>query len=303
MQYGFVMPIGSARNAADFAFEAERAGWDGWEPVWGVDAWISLAAAAMRTERIRLGTMLSPLSRMRPWKVASETVTLDHLSSGRLILSVGLGAIDNGFEQFGEVTDRKTRAELLDEGLDVLTGLWHGQPFKYSGKHYKIKPTEFYPPPPPVQKPRIPIWVVGAWPRMKSMNRVLHYDGLLPNVLGIDGRMGSPEPKDVSEMRLWIEKHRSAKAQFDIIVEGRSSGDDPVKAGETVRPWIEAGATWWTETMWNAMDDTDVVQKVMKRIKQGPPRMKSKRSENSPQLDSSLRSGMRRRTSKRSFPR
>jgi hypothetical protein len=278
MQFGFVMPIGSARNAADLAFEAEKAGWDGffvWELVWGVDAWISLAAAAMRTKRIRLGTMLSPLSRMRPWKVASETVTLDHLSNGRLILSVGLGAIDNGFEQFGEVTDRKTRAELLDEGLDVLTGLWHGQPFKYDGKHYKIKPTEFYPPPPPVQKPRIPIWVVGAWPRTKSMNRVLHYDGLLPNVFGKDGRMGRPEPKDVREMRLWIEKHGRAKAKFDIIVEGRSPGGDPVKAGETVRPWVEAGATWWTETMWNAMDDTDVIQKAMKRIRQGPPRMES----------------------------
>ena len=123
---------GEARTAAEFAYQAEVSGWDGffvWEPVWGVDAWVSLTAAALRTERIRLGTLLSPVSRMRPWKLASEAATLDNLSNGRVILSVGLGATDTGFETFGEVTDRRTRAELLDEGLDILTGLWQGQPF------------------------------------------------------------------------------------------------------------------------------------------------------------------------------
>ena len=119
MKYGFVLPHGDARTAADFAQAAEQAGWDGffvWEPVWGIDAWVSLTAAAMCTQRIRLGTLLTPLSRMRPWKLASETATLDQLSNGRVILAVGLGAIESGFESFGEVTDRKTRAELLDEG-------------------------------------------------------------------------------------------------------------------------------------------------------------------------------------------
>src|SRR5512135_3455862 len=168
MKYGIVLPKGDARTSADFAAEAERCGWDGffvWEPVWGIDAWVCLTAAAMRTERIRLGTMLTPLSRMRPWKLASETATLDNLSNGRVILAVGLGAIDTGFEEFGEVTDRKQRAELLDEGLDILTGLWRGQPFSYEGKHYHVKPSTFpHRPPPPVQQPRIPIWVTGAWP-------------------------------------------------------------------------------------------------------------------------------------------
>jgi alkanesulfonate monooxygenase SsuD/methylene tetrahydromethanopterin reductase-like flavin-dependent oxidoreductase (luciferase family) len=183
MRYGFILPRGDARTAADFASAAENAGWDGffvWEPVWGIDAWVTLTAAAMCTQRIRLGTMLTPLSRMRPWKLASETATLDNLSNGRVILSIGLGAIDTGFAEFGEVTDRKARAELLDEGLDILTGLWQGQPFNYQGKHYQVKETKFFPPPPPVQKPHIPIWVVGAWPRMKSMRRVLRCDGLLP---------------------------------------------------------------------------------------------------------------------------
>ncbi len=109
MKFGFVLPYGDAQTAAELAAQAEQAGWDGffvWEPVWGLDAWVLLTAAAMRTERIRLGTMLSPLSRMRPWKLASETATLDNLSNGRVILSVGLGALDTGFAEFGAVTDR-----------------------------------------------------------------------------------------------------------------------------------------------------------------------------------------------------
>src|SRR5919112_2620927 len=190
MKYGFVLPCGDARTAADFAYDAEQAGWDGffvWEPVWGIDAWVSLTAAAMQTARIRLGTLLTPLSRMRPWKLASESTTLDQLSGGRVILAVGLGAVDTGFEAFGEVTDRKVRAELLDEGLDILTGLWRGQPFNYSGKHYTVRETTFNPPPPPVQQPRIPIWVVGAWPYPKSMRRVVRYDGVISSAFNDDG--------------------------------------------------------------------------------------------------------------------
>jgi alkanesulfonate monooxygenase SsuD/methylene tetrahydromethanopterin reductase-like flavin-dependent oxidoreductase (luciferase family) len=270
MKYGFVLPRGDARTAADFAFAAEQAGWDGffvWEPVWGVDAWVSLTAAAMRTERIYLGTMLTPLSRMRPWKLASETATLDNLSNGRVILAVGLGAIDTGFEEFGEVTDRKTRAELLDEGLDILNGLWQGQPFNYQGKHYKIKEAKFFPPPPPVQKPRIPIWVVGAWPRMKSMRRVLRCDGLLPAKMNEKGGFEPHTPEDLRLMKTWIDENRTETTPFDIIVEGATPGDDPVKAVEQIKPWTEAGATWWLEAMWEQPD----LAKVEARLRQGPP--------------------------------
>src|SRR5262249_44217675 len=134
MRYGFVLPEGDARRAADCAKLAEEAGWDGffvWDAVWGVDPWVSLAAAAMVTERIKLGTMLTPVSRRRPWTLAGQTAALDNLSNGRVILAVGLGAIDTGFETFGEETDRKRRAELMDEGLDIIAGLWKGQPFNY----------------------------------------------------------------------------------------------------------------------------------------------------------------------------
>ena len=152
MHYGFVLPFGDARTAAELAALAERSGWDGffvWEPIWGWDAWVSLTAAAMRTERIRLGTMLTPLSRMRPWKLASESVSLDHLSGGRLILAVGLGAPETGFANFGEVSDRRVRAELLDEGLAILTGLWSGAPLRFQGRHYQVDTHDLIMPPPP----------------------------------------------------------------------------------------------------------------------------------------------------------
>ena len=274
MKYGFVLPYGDARTAVDIARELEAAGWDGlfvWEPVWGIDAWVCLTAAALHTERIRLGTMLTPLSRMRPWELASKSATLDNLSNGRVLISVGLGAVDTGFVEFGEVTDRKTRAELLDEGLDILTGLWRGQPFNYDGKHYHIQETKFYPPPPPVQKPRIPIWVVGAWPSKKSMQRVLRCDGLLPAALGDDGKIGMrpATPDEVRAMKAYVETHRAETTLFDIVMEGKTPGDNREQAASIVRPLAEVGATWWIEAMWGDHE----IERWLTRIRQGPPRV------------------------------
>src|SRR5262245_3167878 len=276
MKYGFVLPCGDARTAADFAYDAEQAGWDGffvWEPVWGIDAWVALTAAAMRTERIRLGTDLTPLSAMRPWKLASETATLDNLSNGRVILAVGLGAIDTGFAEFGEVTDRKTRAELLDEGLDILNGLWHGQPFSYDGKHYQIKPTEFMPPPPPVQQPRIPIWTVGAWPRPKSMRRVLRCDGILPCVMSDDRQWGDVTPDAIREIRALVGAGRTEPGPFDIVMEGETPGDNSDQVAAIVGKWADAGATWWLETRWEIPRDSEGLKLARERVLQGPPRL------------------------------
>ena len=274
MKYGFILPFGDAQAAADMAYEVEQAGWDGFfvlDPVWGVDAWVSLAAAAMRTERIRLGPVLTPVSRTRPWELASATATLDNLSNGRVILSVGLGDIDE-FEPFGEITDRKIRAELLDEGLDILTGLWQGEPFHYDGKHYKIK-TQFSPPPPTVQQPRIPIWVVGAWPSKKSMQRAARYDGLLPQVLKpIEGAGRSAQRVEIADLcaiRAYVAEHCTDLTSFDIVIEGETPGDDKQEAAKIARQWTEAGATWWLEAAW----DADTQDDVRKRIQQGPPVM------------------------------
>ncbi len=272
MKYGFVLPNGDARAAADTARAAEDAGWDGffvWEPVWGVDAWVCLTAAAMVTTRIRLGTMITPVSRVRPWKLAGETATLDNLSGGRVILSVGLGATDTGFAAFGEVTDRRTRAELLDEGLDILTGLWRGQPFSYEGAHYKIQPTDFMVPPPPVQQPRIPIWVVGAWQRPKSMARALRYDGILPNPMTPEGDHRPLTTGDVGEIAAYVAANRTGTTPFDIVAEGVTPGDRPDEAAAIVRGWADAGATWWIEAMWNA----ESLAAVRRRVEQGPPKM------------------------------
>jgi alkanesulfonate monooxygenase SsuD/methylene tetrahydromethanopterin reductase-like flavin-dependent oxidoreductase (luciferase family) len=272
MKYGFVLPFGDARTVAELATLAEDAGWDGfftYEAAWGIDAWVSLAAAAMTTSRIRLGTMLSPVSRMRPWKLASETATVDNLSGGRVILSVGLGAIETGFEQFGEVTDRKTRAELVDECLEIVTGLWRGQPFSFEGKHYHVKECDFMPPPPPVQQPRIPIWVVGLWPRRKSMARALRYDGIIPSSFGEDGGARQATPDEVRQIRAFADRER-AGAPLDVVVEGTTTPGGDVSA---VREWADAGATWFNEAMWDAMGTPDGAERVRARIAAGPPRV------------------------------
>jgi alkanesulfonate monooxygenase SsuD/methylene tetrahydromethanopterin reductase-like flavin-dependent oxidoreductase (luciferase family) len=270
---GFVIPFGDARDAANLAREAEQAGWDGffvWDSVWGVDAAVMLAAAAMTTETIRLGTMITPVSRHRPWKLAAEWAALDNLSGGRMILSVGLGAIDTGFAAFGEVTDKRQRAELLDEGLEILTGLWAGQPFSFSGKHYTVQPTDFMNPPPPVQQPRIPIWVVGAWPRRRSMRRAVRWDGLLPSKLNDRGEHDKVMPEDIAAMRAYLVEQRGDPdlAGYDIVVEGKTAGDDSEAAAQALHPWVEAGATWWIEANWEAK----AAGQVLDRIRQGPPK-------------------------------
>ncbi|HEY7022139.1 MAG TPA: LLM class flavin-dependent oxidoreductase [Ktedonobacterales bacterium] len=278
LRYGFIIPGGEANEIVTMAREAEDKGWDGvfyWDGVYiesagpMFDPWAMLATIATQTSRVRIGAMLTPVSRRRPWKLARETMTVDQLSGGRLVLPVGLGALDDGgFGKVGEPTDRKTRAELLDEGLEILTGLWSGKPFSYKGKHYTLDEMTFLPP--PVQQPRIPIWVVGAWPREKSMARVLRYDGLLPAKLDANGSFADVTPDDLRAMKTYIEERRTATTPFDIIYEGRTPGDDLAQAAEMVQPYAEAGATWWIEAMWEAPNTpTD----VRRRIQQGPPRI------------------------------
>jgi alkanesulfonate monooxygenase SsuD/methylene tetrahydromethanopterin reductase-like flavin-dependent oxidoreductase (luciferase family) len=282
LRHGFIIPSGDANEIVTMAREVEDAGWDGvfipdcisietteYPATPWFDPWVLLSAMAVQTNHIRLGTMLTAVPRRRPWKLARETVTIDHLSYGRLILPVGIGALDDvGFGKVGEPTDRKTRAELLDEGLDIMTGLWSGKPFSYKGKHYTLDEMTFLPA--PAQQPRIPIWVVGAWPREKSMARALRYDGLLPAKLGADGSFADVTSGDLRAMKAYIEERRSATTPFDIVYEGRTPGDDPMQAAEIVRPYAEAGATWWMEAMWEAPNSP---ADVRKRIRQGPPRI------------------------------
>lgn len=279
MRYGFIIPRGDLTTILDLAGDAEAAGWDGvfyWDGIYiegagpMYDPWVVLGAVAQRTTRVRIGAILTPPSRRRPWKLARETVTVDHLSHGRLILPVGLGALDDGgFARVGEPTDRKTRAALLDESLAILTGLWTGQPFSYQGEHYHLDEMTFLPP--PVQAPRIPIWVVGVWPSPKSMARVLRFDGLLPSVRGPDGTFTDVTPDDIRAMSAYVAEHRPTTAPpFDIVMEGETPGDDPAAAAAIVRPFADAGATWWTESRWDFSVPMDAIRT---RVRQGPPRI------------------------------
>ena len=272
LRYGFIVTAGDPRTVAGLAWEAEEAGWDGvfyWDAINvgemdTYDPWVVMAAMAMRTERVRLGAVLTPLARRRPWKVARETATLDHLSGGRLVLPVGLGAVDDGgFSKVGEPTDRRIRAQLLDESLELLTGLWSGEPFSYEGEHYKLEEMTFRPP--PVQRPRIPVWVVGAWPGERSMRRALRYDGVIVAAVG-----GSEvTPQTVREVKAFVEERRGGTEPFEIVWEGETPGDDPEAAG-VVRPFAEAGVTWWMEAMWAPPNEPGDLRA---RIRRGPPRV------------------------------
>ena len=267
MEYGFVVPWGDAADVGDLAEAAEEAGWDGlfvWEPVWGVDAWISLALAAVRTSRIRLGTLLTPPSRRRPWELASQVATVDRLSNGRVTLSVGLGATDSGFATFGEECDRHVRAELMDECLDVVCGLWAGQPFAYTGQHYTVQPSDF----PTIshvdQTPRVPIWCVGALGRPKSMQRALRWDGVIPQVLdsAADGGARQADLDEIAALRAMIDEGPNPGA--DIVVEGEGTQHSPAA-------YADAGATWWIESMWGAMGEHSPVAAAYDRLQDGPP--------------------------------
>jgi alkanesulfonate monooxygenase SsuD/methylene tetrahydromethanopterin reductase-like flavin-dependent oxidoreductase (luciferase family) len=253
------------------AAEAEAAGWDGvfnfdcisvGTPYY--DPWIVLALMAARTERIILGPMLAAVSRRRPWKLARETMTLDHLSHGRMVLPVGLGAAnDVGFSKVGEEISRKGRAQLMDECLDILQGAWSGEVFSHDGEHYHVQPMQLQPP--TIQQPRIPVWVVGAWQREKSMQRALRWDGIIPQKMSDE----SMTPADIQAIKTYVESTRTLTTPFEIIWEGETPGEDPVSASAIVSPWVDAGITWWMESRWSYSD----LAEVRERIKQGPPRV------------------------------
>jgi alkanesulfonate monooxygenase SsuD/methylene tetrahydromethanopterin reductase-like flavin-dependent oxidoreductase (luciferase family) len=270
MLTGFVLPGGSATEQLEQAVLAERSGWDGifvWEAAYGVDAWALLAAMAARTERIRLGTLLTPLPWRRPWKVASQVATVHQLSGGRAILAVGVGAVDTGLPDTGEETDLRLRAERLDEGIDLLTTLWDGG-LSYHGRFYdfEVDRDDLTKAVRPVSG-RIPVWVVGVWPRPKSMRRVLRCDGIIPQY---DlGRAGGPD--DVRALRAWLAEH-GARAEVDVVAEGMTPADDPSVASAHVTPWAQAGCTWWIENRWEMpAGTTDPMAVVRERLAAGPP--------------------------------
>ncbi len=252
-------PFGSPQIIADLARDAEQSGWDGvfiWDDVAGTDKdmanpWISLAAAATMTKRVRLGALITPLARRRPWKFARETASLDHLSGGRLVVGVGAGG---GQEQFGDLGDEsnpRVRGEMLDEALLIVDGLWTGEPFQFEGRHYRIKQSVFRPR--PVQQPRIPIWVGGVWPHKRPLARMARWDGMFPLFWGIDDL--AEQQSCLRQMLMSVLSVRREilpeweQAPFDVIVAGETPGDQPGRTEELIGLFASAGATWWLESL------------------------------------------------------
>lgn len=233
------------------------------------DPWLTMGAVAMRTERVRIGAILIPPSRRRPWKLARETMTLDRLSNGRLVLPVGLGALeDKAFANVGEPTEARVRAEMLDESLQILIGLWSGEPFSFEGRHYRFGPMTFRPT--PIQRPRIPIWVAAAWPRERSMRRAVRYDGMLVQVHDESGQNRDPTPDDIRAIAEYAARERAALGlggAWDIAVEGSTPADDPAAASAEAARWADAGATWRLESDWSATS----LDAVRRRVAAGPP--------------------------------
>lgn len=261
----------------DLARDAESAGWDGFF-VWDhlflrsvsdqpfVDPMIALAGIAARTERIRLGPMVTIPARRRPWKLAREAVTLDHLSRGRLVLGIGLGwSRKDDFDSFGEEGDPRVRAEKLDESLEILAGLWSGEAFSYQGRHYTVQDVRFTPR--PLQQPRIPVWIAGNLPGNRPFRRAARWDGAFPQKIPTGPDDWQLTPDEVMGVRDLVRRHRPGGEPFDIAIAGPPLFDFGDEAHETVRLYEAAGATWW---MVGVLDEIGPLEDMREMVRAGP---------------------------------
>ncbi|MGH3448722.1 MAG: LLM class flavin-dependent oxidoreductase [Nocardioidaceae bacterium] len=282
MRYGFVVPYADSRDFAEVATLGEQHGWDGvftWEALWGVDAWVTLGAAAMVTERVRLGTLLTPVSRWKPWDLATRVGTVDRLSDGRAVMGAGLGALHEGWTAFEADEGRRTRAEKVDECLAIYDGLMRGQPFSYEGRHYSARPTDFMPPDRPVQRPRPPVWMVGAYvvgrERQPSLDRAARWDGLLTQVIGPDSRDKAGSPEELAAVVDLVLTRRDEQGLprdgYDVVVEADSTGEFVQLDPPDPTAWADAGATWWIESWWTLPRGEDGLAELRRRVCAGPP--------------------------------
>jgi Luciferase-like monooxygenase len=283
--------MGDPHNLLTLASEAEAAGWDGfflWDhlllyrqadiPV--IDAWVALAAIAARTERMRLGPMITPVARRRPWKLAREVVSLDHLSRGRAVLGVGLGApADAEFQCFGEDPADRVRARKLDEALGILDGLERGERFQHQGEYFQIEEVTFHPR--PVQTPRVPIWVAGFWPNKAPLRRAARWDGVFPLKMPPVPPIGlTPSsiawsalwltPAELRESITFVRQHRTVEGHFDIVASGATPVNERAKAREVVAAFQEVGATWWLEWL---DEQRGTFAQLREHVRKGPPRI------------------------------
>jgi alkanesulfonate monooxygenase SsuD/methylene tetrahydromethanopterin reductase-like flavin-dependent oxidoreductase (luciferase family) len=261
MHQGVSMPpFTDAATLVDMAVEAEEAGWDGvfvwdhmqWDPTRGVDVhdpWVLLGAMAARTDRVRLGTLISPLARRRPWVVAKHLTTLDHLSAGRATLGVGLGEpSDADFAAFGDPGTRRERAAVLDEALLLLDGMLQGGPVSHHGDRYDVD-AELRPR--SVQQPRPPIWVAAVAPYRRPLTRAQRWDGVVPIAMP----QGYMTPREVAGYLDGVDRPNG----WDVVVNGAP--------GVPTDEYVDAGVTWLIDGTW---PDGDWVSEFRGRIRAGP---------------------------------
>ncbi len=248
MKFGLQLPnlgpFADVHLLLKLAQQAEAAGWDGfflWDhvaiPDRMADATTVMAALAAVTKRMRLGVLVTAPSRRRPWKLAREWTTLDHLSNGRAVLGVGLGASDYDFEHCGEEAEPKVRAARMDEALAIIDGLWSGRELTYHGEHFHVDGLRFQPK--PVQQPRIPIWVAGFYPNPAPVRRAARWDGMFAL------RPNEPlQPDEWRQILTTIAGLRSDMANYDAIHSDITQGEID---RERVAAYARAGVTWWLE--------------------------------------------------------
>ena len=270
-----VGPFGDPLLLVELAVAAEEHGWDGFfvwdhllyrDPRWGVaDPVVVTAAVAARTTRITMGILLNVLARRRVSKVARESVTMDLLSGGRLVVGAGLGSLAAEFTAFGESGDARERAARLDESLHLLDALWSGEPVTVRGEYLTAADVTMLPR--PVQRPRIPIWCGGRWPNKAPFRRAARWDGVMPTHVGY-GLGETMPPEELRAAIQYTREHRTADGPFEVALEGRTDGAAPDRGAKHVTPYLAAGLTWWIEALgwWRGSP-----QDAMTRVRQGPP--------------------------------
>lgn len=261
MRHGLEISCGGAAVAVSTLVElgelAERADWDGvfledylihysGDEPFTYDPWLVLAAIAGRTDRVRLGTTVTALPRRRPAKLAREVLTLDHLSAGRATVAVGVGDPgDRGLAAFGEQTEVSVRAAMLDEGLDLLTGLLSGGRVSHQGTHYRADGVSLRPA--PVQSPRVPVWVGGSTQAGAVRRRAARADGIVPYKLTDTDGWSDFTPDEVHDLVNALPATRADGQPFDVAVGGRRRRSDERTERAYLGELAAAGATWWLE--------------------------------------------------------
>ncbi|MFG3556627.1 LLM class flavin-dependent oxidoreductase [Micromonospora sp. NPDC047557] len=261
MRHGLEIPCGGGDVAVSTLVElgelAESAGWDGvfledylihysGDDPFTYDPWLVLTAIAGRTDRVRLGTTVTALPRRRPAKLAREVLTLDHLSAGRATVAVGVGDPgDRGLVAFGEPTEVAVRAAMLDEGLDLLTGLLGGEQVDHRGTHYRADRVALRPP--PVQSPRVPVWVGGSTQAGAVRRRAARADGIVPYKLTDTDGWADFTPDEVRDLVAALPPTRADGQPFDVAIGGRRRRPDERAERSYLRELAAAGATWWLE--------------------------------------------------------